>query len=106
MKIEVPMPDYIKREYATVCPRCYLITSPGPYEGYHAVVVPLLATFGLMLMKEKEVFTRWCYAHRATAVTALDLWDGRFDPPGDWIKQKPEDRYGPGTPLAIRDRGE
>ena len=40
--------------------------------------------------------TRYCYESREQAEAALEQWDGRGDPPGPWIKQKPEDRYGPG----------
>ena len=40
--------------------------------------------------------TRYCYATRPLAESALAAWDGNGDPPGPWIKQKPEDRHGPG----------
>jgi hypothetical protein len=103
MKIEVPLPDYIKREYSVVSPRCFLIGG-GPYDGYHAVVVPMLYTFGLTLMSEEGPFTRWCYEHRVIAIMALDLWDGLGDPPGEWIKQKPEDRHGPGSQVPLAER--
>ncbi len=45
--------------------------------------------------------TRFCYETRFQAEQALEQWDGRGDPPGNWIKQKPEDRYGPA--LKARD---
>ena len=40
--------------------------------------------------------TRYCYETRAQAEAALQAWDGTGDPPGPWIKQKPEERHGPG----------
>jgi hypothetical protein len=36
--------------------------------------------------------TRFCYHTKSEAVEALRQWDGTGDPPGLWIKQKPEDR--------------
>ena len=39
--------------------------------------------------------TRYCYETRQLAEAALLIWDGIGDPPGPWIKQKPEDRHGP-----------
>lgn len=39
--------------------------------------------------------TRFCYASRAEAMRALAGWSGEGDPPGRWIKQKPEERHGP-----------
>lgn len=39
--------------------------------------------------------TRYCYESRPIAEAALEAWDGHGDPPGPWIKQKPEDRHGP-----------
>lgn len=31
---------------------------------------------------------RWCYHSYAEAKEALSLWDGKGDPPGEWIKYK------------------
>lgn len=39
--------------------------------------------------------TRFCYETRVEAEGALFGWDGKGDPPGKWIKQKPEERTGP-----------
>lgn len=39
--------------------------------------------------------TRFCYETRGEAMAALIAWTGDGDPPGRWIKQKPEDRRGP-----------
>ena len=41
--------------------------------------------------------TRYCYELRSDAETALREWTGVGDPPGPWVKQKPEDRLGPGA---------
>lgn len=40
---------------------------------------------------------RYCYDTAKDAIEALDTWDGEGDPPGDWIKEKVSDRYGPGA---------
>lgn len=40
---------------------------------------------------------RYCYPDMSSAVSALKSWDGRGDPPGPWIKEKPSDRLGPGV---------
>lgn len=39
--------------------------------------------------------TRFCYEHEGEAVAACRAWDGRGDPPGPWIKEKPADRLNP-----------
>lgn len=39
--------------------------------------------------------TRYCYEHFNDAVKAVAHWDGTGDPPGPWVKQKPEDRLNP-----------
>ena len=41
--------------------------------------------------------TRYCYENLTDALDALESWDGAGDPPGPWIKQKPEERLGPGA---------
>lgn len=40
--------------------------------------------------------TRYCYQHSIDAILACMDWDGSGDPPGPWLKQKPEERHGPG----------
>lgn len=40
---------------------------------------------------------RYCYHSAREAVQALETWDGTGDPPGEWIKEKVTDRYGPGA---------
>lgn len=40
---------------------------------------------------------RYCYEHAKDAIVAVLTWDGRGDPPGPWIKEKPGDRLGPGA---------
>lgn len=43
---------------------------------------------------------RFDYATYEEAVVALQMWEllgGEGDPPGDWIKEKPSDRLGPGA---------
>lgn len=41
--------------------------------------------------------TRYCYATERQARVALAEWDGNGQPPGLWIKQKPQDILGPGA---------
>jgi hypothetical protein len=51
--------------------------------------------------------TRFCYHHWLEASEALRSWDGMGDPPGNWIKEKPGDRHGPGSPdyIPVREDG-
>ena len=66
--------------------------------GVNAGIQDMNYTAGLFVdMDETGYRTRYCYATRAEAEAALQAWDGNGDPPGQWIKQKPEDRLGPGA---------
>ena len=59
-------------------------------------VMQMYFTTSLMVgMDEDQTFSRFCYHSRAEAEEALRTWDGVGDPPGNWIKQKPEDRMNP-----------
>lgn len=40
---------------------------------------------------------RYCYESFAEALQGLVLWDGKDDPPGEWIKEKVSERFGPGS---------
>lgn len=53
---------------------------------------------------DSGVRTRFCYEHREDAIDALTQWDGQGDPPGPWVKQKPEDRLNPALANAKFDR--
>lgn len=65
--------------------------------GDYAGVMKMMFTAGLFVGLDSTGYkTRFCYEHVRDAERALDEWDGTGDPPGPWIKQKPEDRYGPG----------
>jgi hypothetical protein len=76
-------------------------------EGYCAVrmlpsgvrigVIPMLYTGALCVGISKFGYERrFCYGDLAEAVLALETWDGKGDPPGAWIKEKPSGRPGPG----------
>lgn len=82
--------------------------------GYHGVK---RAKSGEWLGVQKQLFTtglfvidadgggwrtRYCYEHSIDAILALVEWDGEGDPPGPWIKQKPEERQGPGLEPFLR----
>lgn len=43
---------------------------------------------------------RYCYEREYDAREALVQWDGKGDPTGPWIKEKPSDRLGPGATSA------
>lgn len=90
-----PTPEQLK-EYVDV----------AEHEGYTPVrVLPtkevagcheMLFTCGLVVGITKAYWrTRYCYESRDKAEAALAEWDGQGDPPGEWIKQKPEDRLNP-----------
>lgn len=68
-----------------------------------AGVMNMVYTCGLFVgIKEFGYRTRYCYETRREAEAALEAWNGDGDPPGMWIKQKPEDRLNP----AWLERGE
>lgn len=59
---------------------------------------PQLFTTSLCVGVDDEAYrTRYCYERAEDAKAALTQWDGAGDPPGPWIKQKPEERLGPGA---------
>src|SRR5262245_9119310 len=57
----------------------------------------MVVTFALCVgLDERGCYrTRFCYERARHAVDAFAMWDGAGDPPGLWIKQKPEDRMNP-----------
>jgi hypothetical protein len=53
-------------------------------------------TTGLFIVTDRCRWrTRYCYEHPIEALNACLIWDGKGDPPGLWIKQKPEERLNP-----------
>ena len=65
--------------------------------GEWAALQRLMFTTGLFVGVDHPLGyrTRWCYEHATDAEAAISEWDGNGDPPGLWIKQKPEDRLNP-----------
>lgn len=66
--------------------------------GQWLAVAKMAFTAGLFVLDddpETGYKTRYCYEHLSEAVAALTAWDGAGDPPGPWIKQKPEGRLNP-----------
>lgn len=64
-------------------------------------ILPMIMTFGLFVgLQEYGYERRYCYEHGEDAWTACQEWDGKGDPPGPWIKEKPSDRLGPGIKNA------
>lgn len=66
------------------------------------VVQRFLVTAGLLTHVEVDAANidykaRYCYDSAIEAVVALEQWDGVGDPPGEWIKEKVADRFGPGA---------
>lgn len=66
-------------------------------DGRWIAVQPMLFTTGLFVIDADLLSwtTRFCYEKSADAIAAVETWDGQGDPPGPWIKQKPEDRLNP-----------
>ncbi len=65
-------------------------------DGRCAGIMSMLYTCDLVAGICKDEFvTRYSYHSRAEAEEALKTWDGAGDPPGNWIKQKPEERMNP-----------
>lgn len=66
--------------------------------GDYAGVLPQMFTAGLFVGLDRDGYQRrYCYERKADAVAALAAWDGKGDPPGPWIKEKPSERLGPGA---------
>ena len=64
--------------------------------GEWAALQRYLYTTGIVIIEDEHSWrTRWCFEFAIEARKALDAWDGTGDPPGPWIKQKPEDRLNP-----------
>lgn len=64
--------------------------------GEWAALQKQLFTTGLFIVDSRHTWrTRWCYERKIDAMLALAKWDGKGDPPGPWIKQKPQERLNP-----------
>lgn len=73
-------------------------------DGRCAGIMGMLYTCALVIGIDEEGFsTRYCYHSRAEAELALKSWDGTGEPPGNWIKQKPEERNNPNYKIPIPD---
>lgn len=73
--------------------RCLVMPS-GEIAGLQQMVF----TCGLFVgLSDYGYRTRFCYEREQEAIDALYSWDGRGDPPGPWIKEKPSERLGPGA---------
>ena len=69
---------------------------PATPSGEWAAVRDMFTTAGLIVgITPTGYRTRFCYETRGEAMIALATWTGKGDPPGRWIKQKPEDWSGP-----------
>jgi hypothetical protein len=61
-------------------------------------IMQMMFTYGLFVgLDETGYKRRYCYEYKSDAVIAAQTWDGKGDPPGPWIKEKPSDRLGPGA---------
>jgi len=57
---------------------------------------PQIFTWSLVIVRDKQSWrTRYCYEDPADAAAAFLAWVGAGDPPGNWVKQKPEERLNP-----------
>lgn len=66
--------------------------------GEWLAVQKMIATAGLFVVTDNIGYrTRYCYEHMHEAVLACMEWNGVGDPPGNWIKEKPSERLGPGA---------
>jgi hypothetical protein len=61
-----------------------------------AGILRQILTWGIAVGVDLDLYTtRYCYEHEEDARAALRDWTGVGDPPGPWIKQKPENRLNP-----------
>lgn len=73
----------------------HVLKMPG---GDLAGIADMIYTTGLVVgLTDVGYQRRYCYEKKQAAIDALLSWDGRGDPPGLWIKEKPSDRLGPGA---------
>lgn len=71
----------------------YSIIMRVPGRGVCAVI-RMVYTVGLCYGLDKTGYRgRYCYETLQEAISALALWDGTGDPPGDWIKHKGRVEY-------------
>src|SRR5262245_16376457 len=74
----------------------YQVVRLAPSGEWLAVLPQIHSTALCVRINELGLYrTRFCYARAIEAMVAFAIWDGVGDPPGDWIKQKPEDRLNP-----------
>lgn len=67
-------------------------------DGTIIAVCPMLFTTALIVgISEIGYERRYCYERDVDAFVAANTWDGIGDPPGDWVKEIPGDRLGPGA---------
>jgi hypothetical protein len=65
--------------------------------GEVAGLLPHIYTTGLFVGLTEHCWARrYCYEYYHNASDALKQWDGQGDPPGNWVKEKPSERLGPG----------
>lgn len=77
---------------------CHKPITEGPYAGTVMAIMRQLYTWGLVAGMTKFSYkTRYCYTSLDDCFLAFAQWNGIGDPPGPWIKQKPQDRLGPGS---------
>jgi len=62
----------------------------GAWCGVQKYMFTYSLTVGIV---ETAYFCRYCYESRGEALSALISWDGRGDPPGNWIKKKGHGEY-------------
>lgn len=72
--------------------------------GEWAGIQQFMFTFGLMVGLDRYGYrTRYCYGNLVEAVAALDAWDGKGSPPGNWIVEKGRDgeRQNPNREIVV-----
>jgi len=69
------------------------ILTDGEWKGQYAHVAQMLFTCAVMVSSSEtgDPIVRWCFATRREAKASLEAWTGTGDPPGKWIKRKPDD---------------
>jgi hypothetical protein len=80
-----------------LCAQGYLFPRKLPNGEWLALQRMLFTTGIFIVVNEDSWRTRWCYETYEEAFVAFVHFDGVGDPSGPWIKQKPEERLGPGV---------
>jgi hypothetical protein len=72
----------------------------GPWAGKYILVLDMIYNHRIVIAEWGSVWYErpFCFRKEGKpAIEAAQVWNGEGDPPGPWIKDVEEGRYGPGS---------